>query len=60
LADTGEGKIKERSIQTDEKGAEELTTLIKNMLSIKPQNRPELMQKVEDGLRNALELSCSY
>jgi len=55
---TGDGILKTQIPQSKELGAKELNLLIKSMLSIEPNKRPNLMKKVEDELENILELSA--
>jgi hypothetical protein len=53
---TGEGILKAQTLRSTEFGAKELNILIKRMVSIEPNNRPNLMKKVEDQLDEILEL----
>jgi len=55
---TGDGRLPRQPLdECSSAGARELSSLIGNMLSVVPDNRPNLMKRVEDDLERILALS---
>ncbi len=54
---TSAGDLKEAQNHKTEKGFKQIQKLISKMLKLKPENRPDLMQKIEDELKKVLEMS---
>ncbi|MHA1988557.1 MAG: protein kinase domain-containing protein [Promethearchaeota archaeon] len=50
--------LRKHSCHSREYGVNEISILITNMLSVEPNNRPNLMQKIEDELNKILEIIC--
>lgn len=51
------GDLIEAKNHKNEKGVDKLHNLISKMVKLKPEDRPDLMQKIDDNLKHVLEMS---